>query len=342
MSDSGFLAHAQGGVFGRAHSSDTELVTRFRATLHAELGPVLLPGVEDPDVNEVIVNPDGRVYFDRESSGMQPQEAVDPQHVEALARTIATFFGRSFNEENPNLEASLPFHGARFTATRPPITRGGVAMTLRLRSRVRHLGPDFVDTGVLSRAHAELLVQGLHQRRNVIVCGGLGTGKSALANALLLAITDGSRIGILEDSPEIECPTLHAVNFYACPGFDLETLAGRTSLRFRFDRICVGEIRDREAMALLQAWTSIRGGVATLHAEDPEGALSRLELLIRLARPSVAEIARLLIAAAVDFVVFLKGRGATHRRVATILELHGYDERSGQFDFTRHERSPHA
>jgi type IV secretion system protein TrbB len=313
------------------------LEERFRETLETELGPALLAGVRDPDVNEILVNPGGLCYFDCQSSGLVPQPDVSPARIEALASTIATYSNKSFNADNPSLEATLPFHGARFTATRPPITRE-VAITLRKRNRLYRLEPDFVTTGIICREHADLLLDALNRRLNIIVCGGLGTGKSALANALLMEIGDGTRVGILEDTPEIHCPNIHAVNFYSTPTHDLETLAGRTSFRFRFDRICLGEIRDREALALLKAWTSLRGGIATLHADDPEGALGRLELLVRLAGPSLANIARLLIGGAIDMVVHIEGRN-TARRVATLLSVHGYDEHRSTYRLTRHERT---
>lgn len=314
-----------------------EFVERFRRALLNDLGPVLRPGVEDADVNEILVNADGRVFFDHESAGLEERSGIDPGQADALARTVASFHGLSFDQDHPSLEAALPFDGSRFTACRPPLTRAGVAITIRFRSRLRRLEPDFIETGILDPPHANLLRQALSERRNIVVCGGLGTGKSALANALILSIEDGSRIAVLEDVPEIECPGLNVVHLYSCPTHDLETLAGRTCLRLRIDRICLGEIRDREAVALLQAWTSIRGGIATLHADSAEGALQRLELLIRLARSAVANIARHLIAESVDFVAFMQGRGR-QRRVASILEIRGYDEPRGQFDFTLHKR----
>ena len=238
------------------------LEERFRETLETELGPALLAGVRDTDVNEILVNPGGLCYFDCQSAGLVRQPDVSSSRIEALASTIATYSNKSFNTDNPSLEATLPFHGARFTATRPPITRE-VAITLRKRNRLYRLEPDFVTTGVICREHADLLIDALNRRLNIIVCGGLGTGKSALANALLMEIADGTRVGILEDTPEIHCPNIHAVNFYSTPTHDLETLAGQPASGS--DSIVSVWVRS----ATVKPWLSSRRGPACVAASQP-------------------------------------------------------------------------
>ncbi|HEX4965045.1 MAG TPA: ATPase, T2SS/T4P/T4SS family [Thermoanaerobaculia bacterium] len=295
---------------------------RFRRLLEVELGPELRDGVDDEDVVEILVNPDGSLWFDRHSSGLGRVATLPAERVRSLAASVATFYGKAITPDSPILEANLPFHGARFEAVAQPVSPEGTILSLRKKHRIYHLEADFLARGVVTAEQETLLREAVDRHANLILCGGTGSGKTALATALLLSISDPrERILLLEDTPEIQAPGLHVVPLQTCQSADLPSLV-RTSLRLRPDRLILGEVRGPEALSLLLAWnTGTRGGIATLHADSAPAALSRLELLVTLAGVST-ESARSLIAQAVDYVVHICGRG-TARRVQEIVRVDG-------------------
>lgn len=305
---------------------------RLKALLRRELGPLIVEGLEDSNVVEILQNPDGSCWVDRHSSGLERVGQHDLSQIEALTSTIATYYGRVFTAESPTLEASLPFHGARFTAVRPPLS-SAVLFSIRKR-RQYDLSRDFVKRGILSDEHALFLVNAIQRRSNLIICGGPGTGKTALANALLLATETRRRIFILEDNPELDVARgLHAVPLLTSYTHDLAALV-RVTQRLRPDAICIGELRGPEAAALVNAWNSgIRGGLTTLHADDSPSALSKLELLIRSSGIPFEDIAKQLIAMAVDLIVLIEGRNL-ERQVAEITKLTGFDEHTQTYQLS--------
>jgi type IV secretion system protein VirB11 len=306
---------------------------RFRRVLETEMGPEVRQGVEDEDVVEILVNSDGSLWFDRHSSGLVRVGCLPPDRVRSLAASVATFYGKTITPESPILEANLPFHGARFEAVTQPVSPEGTIVSLRKKHRIYHLEADFLGSGIITEEQHALLREAVSQHQNLILCGGTGTGKTALATALLLSISDPKeRILLLEDTPEIQCPGLHVVPLRTSQSADLPSLV-RTSLRLRPDRLILGEVRGPEALSLLLAWnTGTRGGIATLHADSAASALSRLELLVTLAGVN-ASSARTLIAQAVDYVLHITGRG-TARRLKSIVRVEGVDATAADYLLT--------
>ena len=310
--------------------------TFLHALLAKELGPVLLRSLTDRGVVEILVNPDRSIWEDRFGQGLtRLPEPADPLALEALTSTIASLRETTFTDANPELSTFLDVEGigrCRFTAARPPLVES-VTISIRKHdaNHVYRLGPDFKDKGFLSARHAEILAGAINERSNIIVCGGPGAGKTALANALLLEIADPStRILLLEDVPELQCPGLHTVALRKSPTHDLEALL-RLTVRLRPSRICLGELRGSETLTLLSAWnTDTRGGIATIHANTSRSALDRLELFVRLASNSVAEVARTLIGQAVHLVVSVH-RGERGPQVAELLRVEGYDSQAGEY-----------
>jgi type IV secretion system protein TrbB len=307
-----------------------------RELLERELGPVLLRSLIDPGVVEILVNPDRTIWVDRFGQGLVCLgESAEPVALDALTSTIASLRETTFTDANPELSTFLHVEGlgrCRFTAARAPLVEG-IALSIRKHdaNHVYRLVPDFRDKGFLSPAHAELLQAAINARDNIVVCGGPGAGKTALANAILLEIVDRTtRILLLEDVPELHCPGLHTVSLRKSPTHDLDALL-RLTVRFRPSRICLGELRGHETLTLLSAWnTDTRGGIATIHADDSRSALDRLELFVRLASNSVAEVARTLIGQAVQLIVSVH-RGQDGPQVAELLRVQGYDSRSGDY-----------
>jgi type IV secretion system protein TrbB len=305
-------------------SAATSLDRRVRM-LRTAMGPVIAQALNDPDVIEIMLNPDGSLWIDRLSSGRTPMGVdLSAADGERIIRLIAAHVRTEVHAGKPLLTAELPETGERFEGALPPVATGP---TFALRKRavgVIGLG-DYVTDGILTGSQAEFLRRAVRERQNILIAGGTSTGKTTLANALLAEIAaTGDRVIILEDTVELQCAARDHVPLRTRAGVVSMAELVRTTLRLRPDRVIVGEVRGGEALDLLKAWgTGHPGGIATVHAGSAEGALLRLEQLI-------LEVAvtppRALIAEAVNVIVYIAGRGRA-RRIQDIARVIGFDER---------------
>jgi P-type conjugative transfer ATPase TrbB len=294
--------------------------------LHTALGPVIREALNDPDVVEIMLNPDGALWIDRLSSGRAPMGVqLSAADGERIIRLIAAHVRTEVHPGKPLLTAELPETGERFEGVLPPVAIGGPTFALRKRAVGVIQLSDYISDGILTELEAEFLRRAVRERWNVLIAGGTSTGKTTLANALLAEIAaTGDRVLLLEDTVELQCAARDHVGFRTRTGVVSMTDLVRTTLRFRPDRVIVGEVRGGEALDLLKAWgTGHPGGLATVHAGSAEGALFRLEQLI-------LEVAvtppRALIAEAVNVIVYIAGRGRA-RRIQQIVRVVGFDER---------------
>jgi type IV secretion system protein VirB11 len=302
----------------------TSLDRRIRM-LRTAMGPEIAQALEDPDVVEIMLNPDGSLWIDRLSSGRAPMGiSLSAADGERIIRLVAAHVRTEVHSGKPLLTAELPETGERFEGALPPVAPGP-AFALRKRAvGVIHLD-DYVTDGILTAVQAAFLRQAVRDRLNILIAGGTSTGKTTLANALLAEIAStGDRVIILEDTVELQCAARDHVPLRTRAGVVSMAELVRSTLRLRPDRVIVGEVRGGEALDLLKAWgTGHPGGLATVHAGSAEGALFRLEQLI-------LEVAvtppRALIAEAVNVIVYIAGRGRA-RRIQDIARVVGYDDR---------------
>lgn len=291
--------------------------------LRTAMGPLINTALDDPDVLEIMLNPDGRLWIDRLSCGRSPLGALPCADGERIIRLVAAQIGREVHRERPLLSAELPDTGERFEGILPPASP---APTFALRKHARRIIPleQYERDGILTTSQAQLLRKAVHDRLNILVAGGTSSGKTTLANALLGEIAaSGDRVVVLEDTLELQCGAEDQVSLRTLAGAVTMAELVRSTLRLRPDRIVVGEVRGAEALDLVKAWgTGHPGGIATIHAGSCVGALLRLEQLI-------LEVAlnapRSLIVEAVNLVVFLAGRGRG-RRVQQIARVVGHDD----------------
>ncbi|MGL6428668.1 P-type conjugative transfer ATPase TrbB [Zobellella denitrificans] len=307
----------------------TSLDRRIRM-LRTAMGPLIATALEDPDVVEVMLNPDGALWIDRLSSGRAATgESLSAADGERIIRLVAAHVGTEVHRGRPLLTAELPETGERFEGILPPAAPGP-AFALRKRA-VGVIGlADYVSDGILSAEQAEFLRRAVRERQNVLIAGGTSTGKTTLANALLGEIAStGDRVLVLEDTVELQCAARDHVPLRTRAGVVTMTELVRATMRLRPDRVIVGEVRGGEALDLIKVWgTGHPGGIATLHASSAHGALLRLEQLI-------LEVAltppRALIAEAVNVIVFIAGRGRA-RHVQTVARVTGFDGTGYQLD----------
>ncbi len=294
--------------------------------LSSAFGAQVASALADPSVTEVMLNPDGHLWTDRHDTGRADSgHRIAPADAERIIRLVASFKGESADSKSPIISAELP-DGERFEGLLPPITTAPSFSIRKAGVKILHLS-DYVTSGTMTGDQADALRAAIHARRNILIIGGTGSGKTTLANALLAEIAKlGDRVLILEDTRELKCSAPDVVALHTSNHVNMAALV-RSSLRLRPDRIIIGEVRGAEALDLLKAWnTGHPGGIATVHANGALEGLSRMEQLILEAIPTVPPG---LITDAIDVLVFISGKGCK-RRVETIAKLTGFDGLSYQ------------
>ena len=296
--------------------------------LRTAMGPAIAAALEDPQVVEVMVNPNGALWLDRLRSGREPTGVtVSPQDAERIIRLVAAHVRMEVHAADPVLSAELPETGERFEGLLPPVAR---APTFAIRKHARSVIPlsQYVTDDVMTQAQADLLRSAVLERKNIVIVGGTSTGKTTLINALLEVIAETrDRVIVLEDTVELRCRSDDHVALRTKPGVATMARLVRSILRLRPDRIIVGEVRGPEALDLLKAWgTGHPGGIASIHGDSVRGGLFRFEQLIQ---EAVVTVPRPLIAEAIDLVVCLEGRGGARRirEIAWVVGLDGQDYR---------------
>lgn len=287
---------------------------RSARMLHTAFGAPVMARLQDPDVLEVMLNPDGAVWLDRLSVGLQATgDHIAAADGERIIRLVAHHVGVEVDEDRPRVSAELPGTGERFEGLLPPIV-SGPAFAIRKPAVAIFSLDDYVAAGVMPAEAARALRQAVIDRRNILVVGGTSTGKTTLVNALLAVIADSAdRIVLIEDTRELQCAAPNLVALRTRAGAVSLSDLVRSALRLRPDRIPIGEVRGPEALDLIKAWgTGHPGGIGTLHAGSARGALHRLEQLIQ---EAVVTVPRALIADTIDLIAVLDGRGGARRLV---------------------------
>ena len=320
-------------------SEDVALNETERVRLAEELtdetigmGP-LAPLLADPAVSDILVNGPDKVYVER--FGRLERTNVrfrDGDHIIRVIERIAARVGRRIDTSSPMADLRLP-DGSRVNATLPPATIDGPTISIRRFGRRRLRRDDLLTNGTLSPAILEFLVIAVRARKNILISGGTGAGKSTFLGVLAEAIPDSERIVTIEDTAELSLDQEHVVRMETRP-VNIEG-RGRISardllinaLRMRPDRIIVGEVRGGEALDMLQAMnTGHDGGMGTIHANSTRDALSRLETMVLMAGVELPSRAvREQIVSAVHLIVQVRRYEDGVRRIESVAELTGLE-----------------
>ena len=306
----------------------------FEASVRYFLEPIA-PLLEDESITEIMVNGHREVYIERRGR-LERTEArfANEDALLSAIHNVAQWVGREITEERPVLDARLP-DGSRVHAVIPPAARTGTYLTIRKFSRQALTLEDFVRFNSISEVAREFLEICVRLRKNILISGGTGTGKTALLGALSRAIPAQERVVVIEDTSELRLIQPHCLYLEARHA----DAAGRgalnlrqlfvNSLRMRPDRIIVGEVRGGEALDMIQSMISGHSGsLSTIHAETARDALLRLETLSLMSDVQIpVYVARAQVVSAIHLIVQIaRFTEDGSRKITRITEARGLDE----------------
>ena len=297
------------------------------------LGPIEVL-LRDPDVTEIMVNSPTSVYVEREGVLSKSEiEFNDNEQILQVIERIVSGVGRRVDETSPMVDARLP-DGSRVNAIVPPIAVDGPSFTIRKFSGRAADREDLLRLGSISVDAFRFLEYAIRGKRNILISGGTGTGKTTTLNILSALIPPDERIVTIEDSAELKLGQKHVVRLEAKPpnieGVGEVTIRAlvRNSLRMRPNRIVVGEVRDAAALDMLQAMnTGHDGSLSTVHANSNADALSRIETMAAMSEIQLPiSIIREQIASAIDLLVHQERLRDGSRKITAISEVTGLSD----------------
>ena len=322
--------------------------------LRRELGDQVLRLLDDNLTEDILLNPDGSLWVKRMGHGFSRIGEMPAAQAASALGTIAAWRGTVLNHEHPILETELPIDGSRFEGIVSPVARRPI-FAIRLRPRRIFSLNDYESDGILTDGadplnqlrrrddfldgvrglkHGDVIRAAVSARKNILVVGSTGSGKTTLVNAILDSLahlTPQDRVISIEDTTELQCSVTNYLDLRAVGGVTMLDCL-RACMRLKPTRIVVGEVRGAEAHTLLKAWnTGHPGGAATVHANDALSGLIRLESLVAEATSAPQQH---LIAEAVDLVVFVDEESSVKagRKVREVLLVTGYSNGSYQVE----------
>ncbi|MHA7777921.1 P-type conjugative transfer ATPase TrbB [Roseibium sp. M-1] len=302
---------------------------RLIAGLEDSLGSTILSALSDEAVVEIMLNPDGQLFIERVGRCMEPSGEMTSHDAQIIMGKVAHALGTEITTDKPIISGELPIGGHRFEGLLPPVV-SKPSFTIRKKASLLIPLSKYVEDGVMLEVQAAVIRDAVTGRKNILVSGGTGTGKTTLTNAIIgemVSVAPDHRLVILEDTAEIQCAARNAVTLHTSDNVDMQRLL-KSTMRLRPDRIIVGEVRDGAALTLLKAWnTGHPGGIATVHSDNAFTALTRLEQLIaEVSQQPMPQV----IAEAVDLIVSIERSPEHGRIVRDIVTVSGF--RDGTYD----------
>ena len=296
------------------------------------LGP-LEPLLKDPTINDILINGHESTFVERHGL-LEPVACrfKDEAHLLRIINKIVSAVGRRVDESHPLCDARL-LDGSRVNVAVRPIGVDGPLVSIRKFSKKPFNLNKLVDIGAIKPPMAELLAAAVKSRITTIISGGTGSGKTTMLNALSAFISEKERLITIEDAAELQLQQPHVARMETRPpniegkGEIRQRELVKNALRMRPERIILGECRGEEAFDMLQAMnTGHEGSMATIHANNPREAISRLEQLVGMAGlPMTIASVRGQIAAAVRMIVQLQRMSDGKRRVTSVAEITGME-----------------
>jgi len=296
------------------------------------LGPIE-PLLKDESINDILINGPFQVYVERRGElELTPIRFRDNDHLLRIVNRIVAAVGRRIDESQPMVDARLA-DGSRVNAAIAPIAIDGAAVSIRKFSKKPLSFERLVAVGAMPACVAEFLHGAVRSRVSTVISGGTGSGKTTLLNACSAAISHGERLITIEDAAELQLQQPHVVRMETRPpniegkGEIRQRELVKNALRMRPDRVILGEVRGEEAFDMLQAMnTGHEGSMATIHANNPREAITRLEQMVAMGGMNLSnEAVRGQIAAAVGMIVQVMRLSDGKRKVMAVTEITGME-----------------
>lgn len=291
-------------------------------SLRFACGQLILSALENPNIVEIMLNPDGKLWIEEYGKDQEYIGTIDEDKARLILSLVASGLDLTVTSLTPIVEGNFPLDGSRFEGTYPPIV---AKPSFSIRKKANKVIPltEYLSNGVITEKVIEIIKQAVLDKKNIFVVGGTSSGKTTFVNAvidLLSKLCPKDRLLILEDTPELQSNSENTV-FFRTNDLAKITMQSLTKVCMRYapKRIIIGEVRDKAALELLKAWnTGHPGGIGTLHANSAEEALMRLEELVEEAGNGEK---RKLIGRAVDLVVFMEKTKDNIRQLSKIIEV---------------------
>ncbi|UTP37909.1 CpaF family protein [Phenylobacterium sp. LH3H17] len=314
---------------------NTAELEELGASVHDEmvgLGPIE-PLLKDDSVNDILINGPFQVYVERRGElEPTPVRFRDNDHLLRIVNRIVAGVGRRIDESSPMVDARLP-DGSRVNAAIFPVAIDGACVSIRKFSKKPYTLEKLVDVGAMPQCVADFLHGAIKARVSTVISGGTGSGKTTMLNALSAAISHGERLITIEDAAELQMQQPHVVRMETRPpniegkGEIRQRELVKNALRMRPDRVILGEVRGEEAFDMLQAMnTGHEGSMATIHANTPRDAITRLEQMVAMSGMRLTpESMRGQIASAIGMIVQVMRLSDGKRKVMAVTEITGME-----------------
>lgn len=320
--------------------TETQSSRRLKEKLKRELGS-LNEFLSQDDVQEIFVNPDGKIFVSRAGAEKECHGFMNPDDVDAFLASVAASLHTTITRDKPTIDGMLVLDGSRISGEIPPIVRGP-SMRIRKHAKTVMELSRFAELGTLTKTQHEMIQSALKASKNIVIVGGTGSGKTFLANSILRELSElmpGERVLTIEDTPELNITSVDHLSWYITDDVPMQTMLHR-ALRATPDRIVVGEVRGGEAYQLLKMWnTGHSGGLCTIHSD--KGALDGLMRLERMcaesdeAKGMPKEWLGSLIGSVVDVLINIVKEGG-ERRVHSIVEVDCFNKDTQDYDVHVH------
>jgi pilus assembly protein CpaF len=306
---------------------------QFSETVRSFLAPVV-PYLDDAEITEIMINSPDEIWVERKGRVERTDARFDSTDaLMSAVNNISQFVKRRLSDETPHMDARLP-DGSRIHVILPPCARKGICVCIRKFSKDALTVAKLIEFGSLNQKALDFLTACVQMKKNIIVSGGTGSGKTSLLNAISSLIPNHERIIVIEDSAELQLQQEHILSLeskladrHGKGEVSIRDLL-KSTLRLRPDRIIVGEIRGGEALDLLQAMNTGHGGsMGTIHANSPFDTLSRLETLTLFSGVELPlKAIRVQVASAINIIIQTSRYHDGSRKVSHVSEVLPLDD----------------
>lgn len=293
--------------------------------LEISLGSQIMDYMRDPKIIEIMKNDDGKVFIDHITEGESYLCEMDPQNALNVVTLVASHINQEVTVQTPIVSAELPSSGFRFEGNIPPITQTA-AFNIRKHTTLDLTLEDYIESKIMTPGQAATIKKAVKNKKNILVVGGTGSGKTTLCNAILNEMSQyHERIIIIQDTNELRCKCENKVYLRSTVYTSIRDLLFST-LRRTPTRIVIGEVRDGAALNVIKAWnTGHSGGLCTLHADSAELALLQLESYIAEVSANPQEMT---LVNTIDYIIDIQRVGPI-RKIQGIVEVKGYRTSNG-------------